>query len=415
MIISIAGNILSGKSTLAQKICSIYDYSYVPSKRNELSFLDDFFDDIPSYFFATQTSFLVSKVLEIEEEVKKNNNIVIDRSLYEDVNVFAQLWMDNYDIDKREKILYKNLAEYILRSIPATDIFIYCKCSFETLSNRFLSRKHRSFEEKYPQDYLMQLCDKYNNIVFPKDSVVVEVDSEKINFNCDEEVIEFMSYVEGCINENGNSQQLSIWDYENNYEKKEYIQNAYAKVFVPYKENLSLMEHFKIKRKKIYIAAPFTEFAVEKPKKNTEMSFSIDDDRPYYILPIKYQRFLNRLKSSILSLGNIDVILPHKDENNWGKTYISSKQVINGMIDNINASDIIVAIVSQSVGVYMEIAMMAVLNKPMVIFIVDELSNGFYANGLRDRSNTLVINVQNLGDVEKAFKSDAVINFIKGR
>ena len=81
MIIAVCGNILSGKSTLAKSISSIYGYSFIPNKRSELNFLDDFFDNIPERFFATQTSFLLSKAIEIKEESKKNNNIVIDRSM----------------------------------------------------------------------------------------------------------------------------------------------------------------------------------------------------------------------------------------------------------------------------------------------------------------------------------------------
>ena len=261
MIISVAGNILSGKSTLAKKISSLYDYTYVPAKRNELSFLDDFFDNIPLYFFPTQTSFLISKVLEIESEIKKNHNLVIDRSLYEDVNVFAQLWIDNYDIDEREKTLYKKLSDYIIHSVPQTDIYIYCKCRASTLVERFSKRKRRSFEEKYPKHYLEQLCNKYDNIIFPSDSIVVEVDSEYINFNDDNEVIKLMTYIEKHVNTAKENQQLSFFDQETDIEEH----NPYIKIQNSYMPNVSTVCDFKLSKKTVYIAAPFTEFALEKP------------------------------------------------------------------------------------------------------------------------------------------------------
>ncbi len=62
----------------------------------------------------------------------------------------------------------------------------------------------------------------------------------------------------------------------------------------------------------------------------------------------------------------------------------------------------------------MEIAMMAILNKPMLLFIVDDLSNGFYANGFINRKRTLVINVKSMKDVELALKNNKIINFIRG-
>ena len=91
MIISVAGNISSGKTTLAKKISSLYGFTYIPYKRTELSFLEDFFHNIPKFFLATQTSFLINKVSEIDEK-RRNNNIVIDRSLYEDVNIILHLY-----------------------------------------------------------------------------------------------------------------------------------------------------------------------------------------------------------------------------------------------------------------------------------------------------------------------------------
>lgn len=409
MIISIAGNILSGKSTLAKKICSLYGYEYVPSKRNELNFLDDFFENIPAHFFATQTSFLVSKALEIEELVNKGCNIVIDRSLFEDINIFAQLWMDNYnEIDMREKILYKDLSNYIMRNIPKTEMYIYCKCKLSTLEERFKNRKHRSFENKYPKDYLQQLYEKYNKIEFPKDSIVVEVESERINFTNDNDVIDMMISIERQLNSIEERSQLSFLDEESTIEKFD----PYIKVINPSLK--SVVYDFEVKKKTIYIAAPFSEFAKEEQVNSCEEILTPNIRRDYYVLPTKYQNFLNRIKRIITSIDEYKVILPHKDENNWGKSYITNEQIVTSMIKNISESDLIVAIISNSIGVYMEIAMMAILNKPMLLFIVDDLSNGFYANGFRNRKRTLVIDVKSMKDVELALKKDKIINFIRG-
>lgn len=408
MIISVAGNISSGKSTLAKKISSLYGYTYAPSKRNELDFLDDFFDNIPLYFFPTQTSFLVSKVLEIESELKKNHNLIIDRSLFEDVNVFAQLWIDNYKIDEREKILYKKLSDYIIHSIPKTDIYIYCKCSTPTLVERFSKRKKRSFEKKYPKNYLQQLCDIYDSIEFPSDSIVIEVDSEHIDFSKDNEVINLMNFIEKHINTEKENLQLSFFEQDTEVPED----NPYIKILNSCIPSVSTTSDFKLNKKTIYIAAPFTEFAIEKSDNFSNSILLANEEREYYTLPTKYQRFLNRIKKYILSLGEYKVILPHKDENNWGKTYISNEQIIARMTSNINASDLIVAIISKSIGVHMEIAMMAILNKPMILLVVDSLSDGFYANGFRNRKHTLVINVQSINHVENALKNDDVKNFI---
>ena len=176
MIISVVGNISSGKTTLAKKISSLYSFAYIPSKRKDLQFLDTFFRNIPEHFFATQTSFLINKISEIDEK-SRNNNIVIDRILFEDIHVFAQYWMENYPIDEKEIELYKNMADYLVKTVPKTDIYILCQCDTSTILDRFGRRAKRTFENKYPLNYIQRLSDKYASIVFPNNAVVVEINT----------------------------------------------------------------------------------------------------------------------------------------------------------------------------------------------------------------------------------------------
>lgn len=415
MIISIAGNILSGKTTLAKKISSLYDFAYIPFKRNELNFLDSFFENIPEYFFATQTSFLVSKVLEINEQCKTKTNIVIDRSLHEDINIFAQLWMDNYNIDSREKLLYINLANYLLTTVPKTDIYIHCKGEQETILERFDKRPHRTFENKYPPDYIQQLSDRYNSIIFPNDAAVIEIDTNNIDFRDDTIVINIMSHIFEHLNQKGN-EQLSFFEDSNESKiNSELSELPYIKILNRTPKLFWTDSTFRLKKKRIYLAAPFTEFATDMPK--TDETNQLFDDmytgRDYNIIPIKYQKFLNKIKKLLSCDGEFDVILPHKEENNWGKSYITNGQIIDAMLNNMKKSDLIVAIISNSIGVHMELAMMAIQNKPMILIIVDNLTKGFYAKGFKNKSNVLVINVPTIYNSFNALNSEKAMEFIR--
>ena len=416
MIISVVGNILSGKSTLAKKISDMYGFSYVPSKRNELFFLDDFFENIPEFFFPTQTSFLVSKILEIEEETKQNNNIIIDRSVLEDVDVFAQLWMDNYNISDRDKMLYKKLSNYMVQTIPSTDVYIFCKCKRSTLIERFNNRLRRSFENKYPANYIEQLCERYDKLELPEGALVIEVDCDEMDVRKDETIIEIMRLLQGHMDKSGSGYQLSMFDdidQLNDDSSSSLDIHPHIKIYNTSNESRIFRHSFELKHKTIYLAAPFTEFALEELNPSNELSIKVKNTREYLALPKEYQNFLINIKKHLSSNGKYKVILPHKDENNWGKTYITNEQIVSSMIDNMKRSDMIVAIVSNSIGVHMEIAMMAILEKPMVLIILGNLSSGFYAKGFTNRSNTLIINVQSLDDVRKLIKKDDISNFIK--
>lgn len=411
MIISVAGNISSGKTTLAKKISSLYNFTYIPYKRNELSFLDDFFLNIPKFFFATQTSFLVNKVTEIDEK-RKNNNIVIDRSLYEDIHIFAQLWMDNYSIDEKEKALYKDLADYLTSTIPKTDIYIFCNCDKKTQLERFSQRTKRTFEHKYPADYLQQLHDKYESIEFPNNAVVVEIDTKNLDVRDDNIVDSVMSYILYHIN-NKQVEQLSLFDC---IASEDFIaNNPYIKIIQNPTDMVFSNDIFKIKKKNIYLAAPFTEFATIEPIQNNGGQLMVDtnEKREYNILPTDYQRLLRRIKKLLSSDGKYDVILPHKDENNWGKTYISNTQIIEAMLNNMKNSDLLVAIISSSIGVHMELAMMSIQSKPMVLVIVDDLASGFYAEGFKLHDNVLVLHANSINNVYNVLNSIDVKSFIR--
>lgn len=397
MIIAVCGNILSGKSTLAKLISSIYGYSFIPNKRSELNFLDDFFDNIPERFFATQTSFLLSKAIEIKEESKKHNNIVIDRSMYEDVNVFAKLWMDNYQIDTREKQLYSKLSSYIINSVPKTDIYLYCKCKQSTIERRFSQRPHRSFEDKYPSNYIEQLVDLYQKLSFPNDSIVIEIDTEAVDLREQNSVIELIDFINRLILSENNT-QLSF--LENS--QRSLCPPSFCNIVSYGGDSLRIIEK---KKMTIYLAAPFSEFAIEKEDTKLQIG-DVDDNREYDVLPLQYRRFLSKCANIIEEDGRYNVLLPHRDENNWGKSYKSSEQVMIAMINNIKYSNLIVAILSNSIGVHMEIAMMIALKKPIIIVIVEDLTTGFYAEGLINNKKTVVKKVKNLKEAKKYISSD---------
>ncbi len=412
MIISVAGNTCSGKTTLAKKISALYGFTYIPYKRSELNFLDVFFQNIPAHFLATQTAFLINKITEIKENSRKNN-LVIDRSLFEDIRIFAQLWMDNYPIDEKEKILYQDLADYLLTTIPRTDVYLFCRCEEETVLERFASRERRPFENRYPSDYIQKLCRKYDTIRFPDDAIVVELDAKHLDFRNDEAVIEIMAAILQRVNDR-QVEQLSFFDEGVGVRREEDL-SPYARLLNNPEQSMLSETLFEVKSKQIYLAAPFTEFATVEESEGQEgqLPMPMETKRDYNILPKSYQRTLKRIKKLLSNNGKYNVILPHEDENNWGKTYLSNSQIVEAMVTNLKKSDLIVAVVSNSIGVHMEMAMMSIQDKPMVLVIVDEATSGFYAQGYQSRKNVLILHAKTISAVYRTLSEARVLEFIR--
>ena len=418
MIISVAGNICSGKTTLSKYICDSYGFSYVPEKRSELFLLDAFFNNVSKYFLSTQLSFVFNKIIEINEHIKMDRDVVVDRSLYEDVSIFAQMWIDKGIVSEEDKDLYKNVVNYLVNSIPKSDVYIICRCSSLTVKSRFEHRPRRSFETHYPAGFLDELNTRYSNLDFPQDALVIEIDTDLIDLR-DEGIV---SAIINCINNefhNTESIQLSIWDSESELDTQlihNVACNSWLRIVNRPKIAHKPAGTIKQKKKQIYLAAPFTEFANEKPDSNSnQLRTDYSNQREYNIIPSYYRRLLNRIKNVLSFNGLNKVVLPHKDENQWGKRYISGEQVVNSMIDALKRSDLLVAIVSNSIGVHMELAMMAIQNKPMVLIVVNSLTKGFYANGFENKQNVLLIKVDTINHAYSAINSLQVKTFIRSQ
>ena len=109
MIIAVSGNMGSGKTTLAKQLVEMYDFVYIPHEKKYTYFLNDFFNDFEKFFLPTQLSFIISKAVEIKQLSDKGKNIIIDRSLIEDIYIFATYWMENITIEERIKDIFFQL------------------------------------------------------------------------------------------------------------------------------------------------------------------------------------------------------------------------------------------------------------------------------------------------------------------
>lgn len=413
LIIAICGNIGSGKTTLAKYLCQAYDYSYVPNHRSDLDFLNDFFENIPERFLQTQLSFLTNKATEIRILLAKGKNIVIDRSLEEDIQVFAKMWIDNYKIDERIIKLYLDASTYILNSIPSPDLYIMCDCSPEISKKRLEQREKRLFENKYPENHIEKIYDYLQYLQIPQNSFFIKISSEDNNF-CDPLVLsEIINEIRHFMGYHLNTfKQRSIFSIiDETYD--DYTTPPTCNYIKDYKIGKNTLSPHSLLYKKhysIYLAAPFTSIANSEDKAVPEQQdyyqqLLIPSQRKHGTLPVKYQRILERIRKQIANSWNVDVILPHKDVNAWGKNELSSDIVLAKIVENINSCHGIVAIPSTSIGVHLEIGIAIAQQKPIIIFDIDELENSFYVSNFNVLNNIRTCHAAKISDIPKIINS----------
>ena len=160
--IAIAGNIGVGKSTLVDFLSRTYGISpyYEPNEDNP--YLPDFYKDMRRWAFHSQLYFLSNK-FRIHQELDRMPGVVaLDRTIFEDAEVFATALHEMRKIDKRDWQTYRDFYDTILDAIRPPDLMIYLRCSMRTLRQRIRLRG-RAMERDIPLSYLKRLERLYDD------------------------------------------------------------------------------------------------------------------------------------------------------------------------------------------------------------------------------------------------------------
>lgn len=182
MHIGIAGNIGSGKTTLTSLLAKNCGWTpkYEPTDNNP--YLEDFYNDMPRWSFNLQIYFLNKRFREVINIRRSNDNIVQDRTIYEDSCIFAPNLHNMGLMSTRDYENYKDLFSLMVSLVEPPDLMIYLRSSIEHLVNN-IQKRGRSYEEGIRLDYLKGLNDLYEE--WSKsytDGKMLIIDVDKLDF-----------------------------------------------------------------------------------------------------------------------------------------------------------------------------------------------------------------------------------------
>ncbi len=176
--IAVAGNIGSGKSSLVNFLETQYQIKPFYESNDENPYLADFYRDMNAFAFHSQIFFL-SRKFQIHQEIKKHHGLlVLDRTIYEDAEIFATALFKSGRMQKRDFDVYFDLYQTMCESLRPPDLMIYLKCSVPNLKKRIRLRG-RAIEKDVPNAYLMQLQQLYDSWVLNyqlSEAVTIETD-----------------------------------------------------------------------------------------------------------------------------------------------------------------------------------------------------------------------------------------------
>jgi deoxyadenosine/deoxycytidine kinase len=182
MHIAVAGNIGSGKTTLTRLLSKHYTWDAKYEEVDSNPYLVDFYNDMQRWSFNLQIFFLQERFKGIVDIQRTRNNVVQDRTIYEDAMIFAPNLHSMGLMSTRDFENYKSLFDLMLSLVNPPDLLVYLRSSIPNLVSQ-IHKRGREYESGIRIDYLSGLNDRYEEwIADYKDGKIMIIDVDENKF-----------------------------------------------------------------------------------------------------------------------------------------------------------------------------------------------------------------------------------------
>ncbi len=162
LYVAIAGNIGAGKTTLTRMLSQKLGWKAYYEKVIDNPYLEDFYKDMSRWSFHLQIYFLSHRFKSQQEITEWPGSCIQDRSIYEDVEIFATTLHKQGFMSDRDFENYKTLFEIMTSYLRKPDLIIYLQASTDRLFQH-IKKRGRAYEQKIDREYLEQLNQAYED------------------------------------------------------------------------------------------------------------------------------------------------------------------------------------------------------------------------------------------------------------
>jgi deoxyadenosine/deoxycytidine kinase len=186
--IGLAGNIGVGKTTFTTQMAERNGWKPFYESVSDNPYLSDFYGDMKRWSFNLQIYFLHKRFESHLNMSRSNGGVIQDRTIYEDVEIFARNLHEMGNLSDRDWDNYLGLFVTMTSFLIKPDLIVYLRASTDTLLSRIHSRG-RDYEQSIDPEYLHSLniaYDKWINSVADYPVLTIETDGFNIFDNAEQ-------------------------------------------------------------------------------------------------------------------------------------------------------------------------------------------------------------------------------------
>ncbi|MED4475916.1 deoxynucleoside kinase [Oceanobacillus caeni] len=193
--ITIEGPIGIGKTSLAKKLSSHYNFHLLKEIVEENPFLDKFYENMEAWSFQTEMFFLCNRFKQLEDI--KQQYLSMGKPVMADYHIFKNMIFAQRTLSSDKMIKFEKIYEILTEDMPMPNMIIYLHASIDTMMNR-IKRRGRNIEKNIQASYLEQLSSDYEDYInylersHPNLSII-RIDGDMLDF------VQYQSDLEGII------------------------------------------------------------------------------------------------------------------------------------------------------------------------------------------------------------------------
>ena len=218
MILSLEGNVGSGKSTLTRLLSEFFKEKFkflqepvddwMETKTNEENILTYYYRDPKRASYLFQMNSFISRTKLIVDSIG-DGPIFTERSVYSDYHCFAKTCNELGTMNDMELLVYEKWFHWLVNSFKINITgYIYLKTNPEECLNR-IKKRSRNGESGIELDYLKKLHDKHEEWLLKQPNVLV-LDGNLDFLNNKEIFKSFTEKIEKFISENLKTKIVNI-------------------------------------------------------------------------------------------------------------------------------------------------------------------------------------------------------------